>query len=124
MIEGGLRLVRAVMQQRRFRDVEPGGDLRDRLHSGGMRDFDIAFRHCSVLPVVLRLSIDREPTALHTPDEPFSPRFRFSYRQRGLVWRARSEEHTSELQSLMRISYAFSALTNKKQTYTTHIITS
>src|SRR3546814_5148736 len=32
----------------------------------------------------------------------------------------RSEEHTSELQSLMRISYAVFCLKNKKQTYTTY----
>src|SRR3546814_6060646 len=39
----------------------------------------------------------------------------------------RSEEHTSELQSLMRISYAVFCLTNKKyqykHTYTNHIYT-
>src|SRR3546814_9031810 len=35
----------------------------------------------------------------------------------------RSEEHTSELQSLMRISYAVFCLTKKKM-YTTHKITS
>src|SRR3546814_1405706 len=35
----------------------------------------------------------------------------------------RSEEHTSELQSLMRISYAVFCLKNKKQLiYTTHIL--
>src|SRR3546814_1744879 len=33
----------------------------------------------------------------------------------------RSEEHTSELQSLMRLSYAVSCLTNKHSTTTTHI---
>src|SRR3546814_2591788 len=32
------------------------------------------------------------------------------------VWTARSEEHTSELQSLMRNSYAVVCLKNKKQT--------
>src|SRR3546814_6198750 len=32
----------------------------------------------------------------------------------------RSEEHTSELQSLMRISYAVFCLKNKKKTYTVH----
>src|SRR3546814_10087476 len=32
--------------------------------------------------------------------------------------RCRSEEHTSELQSLMRISYAVSCLKKKKKTYT------
>src|SRR3546814_2028555 len=33
----------------------------------------------------------------------------------------RSEEHTSELPSLMRISYAVFCLKKKKQTHTTHI---
>src|SRR3546814_3626686 len=33
--------------------------------------------------------------------------------------RARSEEHTSELQSLMRISYAVFCLKKNKETYTT-----
>src|SRR3546814_1574994 len=32
-----------------------------------------------------------------------------------VVWRVRSEEHTSELQSLMRISYAVFCLTQTKQ---------
>src|SRR3546814_4062876 len=32
----------------------------------------------------------------------------------------RSEEHTSELQSLMRISYAFLCLKKKQDTYTTY----
>src|SRR3546814_990845 len=32
------------------------------------------------------------------------------------VWRVRSEEHTSELQSLMRISYAVFCLEKKKKT--------
>src|SRR3546814_1566432 len=39
-------------------------------------------------------------------------------------WTARSEEHTSELQSLMRISYAVFCLKKKKQlptTITSHI---
>src|SRR3546814_7852046 len=35
--------------------------------------------------------------------------------------RARSEEHTSELQSLMRISYAVFCLKKKKNKNTTHI---
>src|SRR3546814_3179953 len=34
--------------------------------------------------------------------------------------RARSEEHTSELQSLMRISYAVFCLKKKKKTYVTN----
>src|SRR3546814_2031337 len=33
-----------------------------------------------------------------------------------VVWNGRSEEHTSELQSLMRISYAVFCLQKKKQT--------
>src|SRR3546814_6005494 len=42
------------------------------------------------------------------PDE--SPRFRYAYIRNG-----RSEEHTSELQSLMRISYAVFCLKKKKK---------
>src|SRR3546814_434200 len=37
--------------------------------------------------------------------------------ERSILW-GRSEEHTSELQSLMRISYAVFCLKKKKQTYT------
>src|SRR3546814_5847024 len=40
------------------------------------------------------------------------------------VLRVRSEEHTSELQSLMRISYAVFCLKKKKKSYTTNDITS
>src|SRR3546814_10186651 len=36
------------------------------------------------------------------------------------TFRSRSEEHTSELQSLMRISYAVFCLTKKKQAKTSH----
>src|SRR3546814_5320218 len=39
----------------------------------------------------------------------------FGDRERGVVAHARSEEHTSELQSLMRISYAVFCLKKKKQ---------
>src|SRR3546814_7494186 len=41
-------------------------------------------------------------------------------RQRMPRARQRSEEHTSELQSLMRISYAVFCLTKKKHSTTTH----
>src|SRR3546814_8838005 len=37
--------------------------------------------------------------------------------------RLRSEEHTSELQSLMRISYAVFCLKKKKRTNSTHTVT-
>src|SRR3546814_945453 len=43
-----------------------------------------------------------------------APDVRFTFRPRATAGRARSEEHTSELQSLMRISYAVFCL--KKQT--------
>src|SRR3546814_5548974 len=40
------------------------------------------------------------------------------------VWQvARSEEHTSELQSLMRISYAVFCLKKKKETHKLHTLT-
>src|SRR3546814_5255742 len=41
----------------------------------------------------------------------------FSGKSRQRVARQRSEEHTSELQSLMRISYAVFCLKKKKNTY-------
>src|SRR3546814_5795171 len=49
--------------------------------------------------------------------DPASPQ-RIAYRTDGIYWDAgvvwRSEEHTSELQSLMRISYAVFCLKKKK----------
>src|SRR3546814_3406698 len=43
-------------------------------------------------------------------------------RQIALRYRSRSEEHTSELQSLMRISYAVFCLKKKKATHTIYTI--
>src|SRR3546814_4375067 len=48
-----------------------------------------------------------------TFDMPLPPRDDACVRRPGLI--ARSEEHTSELQSLMRISYAVFCLKNKKE---------
>src|SRR3546814_7810937 len=50
--------------------------------------------------------------ARHRRFEPARQRFD---RGEAIVARERSEEHTSELQSLMRISYAVFCLTKKKQ---------
>src|SRR3546814_9175748 len=51
--------------------------------------------------------------------EPWSATYRFLHRDGKVVWvsgrTARSEEHTSELQSLMRISYAVFCLKKKKK---------
>src|SRR3546814_6172326 len=44
----------------------------------------------------------------------------FALPQTCFAARARSEEHTSELQSLMRISYAVFCLKKKKEAYTIH----
>src|SRR3546814_8921193 len=43
--------------------------------------------------------------------------------ERSVIARGRSEEHTSELQSLMRISYAVFCLKKKTKTYKTHQVT-
>src|SRR3546814_15149900 len=60
---------------------------------------------------------DGHPRALPAPD-PGGPRAeRPARRGRRARWR-RSEEHTSELQSLMRISYAVFCLKKKKNTDT------
>src|SRR3546814_7358330 len=53
--------------------------------------------------------IRRYPSSRYAPDS----------RQRMVHLRNRSEEHTSELQSLMRISYAVFCLKKKKDTITT-----
>src|SRR3546814_8602260 len=56
-------------------------------------------------------------TAVHTPPSPAAARngsFRASGYHRRTVTGPRSEEHTSELQSLMRISYAVFCLKKKK----------
>src|SRR3546814_2831981 len=54
-----------------------------------------------------------------------STRANTNSRRCGSDWRRRSEEHTSELQSLMRTSYAVFCLKNKQNiyntTYNTHL---
>src|SRR3546814_5316049 len=51
------------------------------------------------------------PTAVESEAQPVQPQPR-----RWPTWLLRSEEHTSELQSLMRISYAVFCLKKKNQT--------
>src|SRR3546814_2285292 len=70
-------------------------------------------------------SIMRSPAFSRTmkPVPPFhtSPVLAFvGFGRRALKWDARSEEHTSELQSLMRISYAVFCLTTKILKPTSH----
>src|SRR3546814_4164465 len=63
-----------------------------------------------------RLRKQHSPRLCHRND-------RRSQHHRSPDWRARSEEHTSELQSLMRISYAVFCLKkkkNQKRPYTHH----
>src|SRR3546814_5658277 len=59
------------------------------------------------------------------PFQPHTPRFPLNRRPerrrlRGRPPKPRSEEHTSELQSLMRISYAVFCLKKKKTKHTEH----
>src|SRR3546814_1808944 len=66
---------------------------------------------------------DHRRHALHRPRLPHHrPAEEPGMDNPGHFARVRSEEHTSELQSLMRISYAVFCL-NKKTKYTTHHIT-
>src|SRR3546814_9306234 len=57
------------------------------------------------------------PDALgHPPvNAPLAPRLQRECLKRGLILELRSEEHTSELQSLMRISYAVFCLKKKNK---------
>src|SRR3546814_9203470 len=75
-------------------DAAPSGERDDRLAGGGRPD-----------------GFGNRPLCLQ------SVRGR---RERAPPGRRRSEEHTSELQSLMRISYAVFCLKKKKNTITTH----
>src|SRR3546814_5483659 len=67
---------------------------------GEPRDIELAF-NC-VRAVILRLNGNDAPDVQQ-------------YMAAAILRRARSEEHTSELQSLMRISYAVFCLKKKKQ---------
>src|SRR3546814_6021161 len=63
-----------------------------------------------------KLGLSEEGIRRHNPDVAFN--YASAYGQRGARGN-RSEEHTSELQSLMRISYAVFCL-KKKKNYTTN----
>src|SRR3546814_10156853 len=73
------------------------------------------FRPVRLTPELLRGSVRRHPAQrlLSELSQPLSVRERS--RDRRLLHARRSEEHTSELQSLMRISYAVFCLKKKKQ---------
>src|SRR3546814_3346699 len=74
-----------------------------------------------------RIDQRKDASPLPCPRWPFSARTSAARRtrsrdprtqgaeDRGYRWRRRSEEHTSELQSLMRISYAVFCLKKKKK---------
>src|SRR3546814_16617342 len=88
-----------------------------------------------VLVIVFFLMIRRPPRSTRTDTlfpyttlfrstrpgpPPWPPRSSWRGRCTPHPWRCRSEEHTSELQSLMRISYAVFCLKKKKNTYDTY----
>src|SRR3546814_8970312 len=96
------------------RIVEPGdGGIRRRvssIHGHGQRGFPFALRRQSAGNVVCRMfRIGTREVEARTTNVPKLPN--------GFQLCKRSEEHTSELQSLMRISYAVFCL---KQKHTTH----
>src|SRR3546814_10103384 len=85
-----------------FRSVEQGAYRGDQAA--------LSFRFCCQVGDALEWAAH-----LHHTSFPFAP----SAAPQGAVHRGacRSEEHTSELQSLMRISYAVFCLTKKKMKY-------
>src|SRR3546814_2708865 len=98
VIEAGLL---AQIRPRLDRDLAIGFGRKHQDHFGGIdRGFDL--RHALARPVLLHRAVE------------LAQRFDFVI---GVP--ARSEEHTSELQSLMRISYAVFCL-KKKNTTTTN----
>src|SRR3546814_10580976 len=64
-----------------------------------------------------RLQVRRLQRPLQHPGRVRQPRVRSGVRLDLRAGPERSEEHTSELQSLMRISYAVFCLKNKKKTH-------
>src|SRR3546814_6007431 len=84
-----------------------------------------------VIPLIRRQQADLYVFP-HEPHIKFQPRHKLAVYQRNLDWfrfwlqdyedpdPARSEEHTSELQSLMRISYAVFCLKTKMNTHKTN----
>src|SRR3546814_2720396 len=87
-----------------------------RVQGAEIDEIDIFGRECAVnLP-------GRRPMPTHLDDRDALPIWQRQLAQReSRYWRderaIRSEEHTSELQSLMRISYAVFCLKKKKQAY-------
>src|SRR3546814_5908787 len=70
--------------------------------------------------VISRLPFAKRARAVRPNDNPH-PSLVALPAKAGIPLRARSEEHTSELQSLMRISYAVFCLKKQKKTHTTTI---
>src|SRR3546814_3724508 len=79
----------------------------------GSRETPLSIRVGYVLP--LTTSATGRTFLAHLPPV-LTRRLREEERERLPLARGRSEEHTSELQSLMRISYAVFCLKTKKQT--------
>src|SRR3546814_1625921 len=81
---------------------------------------DTLFPYTTLFRSSARYGLHRRP---QTPSSPCRSRSRQGCRPASphrpaspAIWRARSEEHTSELQSLMRISYAVFCLKKKTNT--------
>src|SRR3546814_8233392 len=82
----------------------------DRLHRGVTRSGRIGLGLCEWANA---LPSGRDPVRLQTPGLPFHLVHRASICRNGGKTPGRSEEHTSELQSLMRTSYAVFCLKKK-----------
>src|SRR3546814_2425265 len=97
----------------------------------GRRDdmFERGVRHQPAVPIPMPVDFDRRQARRKRPRRQYVPRVdRVACRveiaeiprlDRDRADRQRSEEHTSELQSLMRISYAVFCLKKKKNTEVT-----
>src|SRR3546814_7026321 len=107
-------------------------DLHGRVEHGVEGDADeLRSREVAMQAADLQEPVDLDPAigaahlepVLHRPGVPGQqqPALRIARPHRGPPFIERSEEHTSELQSLMRISYAVFCL-KKKQNYNTDTI--
>src|SRR3546814_1400936 len=100
----------------RHGSVEKAGQYRARLTAGRPVDHDDCLG--DGMPPVPRASVRRDKP-LPAPRAEVDDACTTGFRRRGRACHRRSEEHTSELQSLMRISYAVLCLKqNNKRTNT------
>src|SRR3546814_7568750 len=90
-------------------DLVPGVRFGKERHRANLSD------HFGPVRLCLRIGVEKIVTVVSQPDHEIADPVALHFRACRAVGKTRSEEHTSELQSLMRISYAVFCLKNKNK---------